>query len=36
MTVENYYVNGESVCSGEIDLKDPGTARVTDVQYALQ
>ena len=23
MTVENYYVNGESVCSGEIDLKDP-------------
>ena len=22
MTVENYYVNGESVCSGEIDLKD--------------
>ena len=23
MTVENYYVNGESVCSGEIDLKNP-------------
>ena len=23
MTVENYYVNGESVCSEEIDLKDP-------------
>ena len=22
MTVENYYVNSESVCSGEIDLKD--------------
>ena len=23
MTVENYYVNGTSVCSEEIDLKDP-------------